>query len=178
MMKNKTKLLAALGLVSSLAVGGYAVTAYAHGSDHDRGGDSRHGSMHDGHGKKAKHMMRMLDRYDANNDGVLQLDEMSQGRANQFKKFDTNGDGMLTLDEYKALWLDAMHERMVDRFQKHDNDGDGKISEEDFSKRFMRMMTWMDRNEDGKLDRDDRRGYGGRHHDKDDDDNHHRQKRD
>lgn len=157
-MKHRTKLLTTLGVVAALSVGGYAAYAHASGDYHGRfGGQERHfgGGEHGG-----KRMMRMLERYDTNGDGALTKDEVLGARAEQFKKFDSDGDGMLTLDEYQGLWMDAMRERMVDRFQQHDDDGDGKISAEDFSERYGRMMTWMDRNEDGKIDRDDmRRGY-------------------
>ena len=143
-MKNKTKFLATLGLISGLAVTGYAVSATASGS-HDREG---------GH-HKGKRMAHMMERYDANGDGALTKDEVLGERARQFKKFDKNADGVLDLAEYKALWVEAMNERMVKGFQRHDSDGDGKISEQDFSKKITHMMMWMDKNGDGKVDRDD-----------------------
>ena len=166
-MKHKSKLIATVGIVTGLAIGGYALTSYASGYHERCGGydGGRHGMMGGGH-KSAERMMHMMERYDSDSDGALTLDEIKTERGKQFKAFDKNADGSLDLGEYQALWADAMRERMVDRFQKHDNDGDGKISEEDFSGRFLRMMTWMDRNEDGKIDREDHpRGY--RHHDKD-----------
>ena len=109
-----------------------------------------------------KRGMRMMETYDTNGDGALTLDEITTERGKTFKQFDADGNGVLTLDEYQGRWMDAMRERMVDRFQKHDDDGDGRISVDDFNKRFKRMMAWMDRNGDGKLDRED---HG--HHDKD-----------
>lgn len=153
-MKRKMQIISALAVIAALGTGGYVASASAHGDK-----DGRHGGMEKmGHhgGKGAGMMQRMLDHYDANGDGVLGVDEAKAARAAQFKKFDKNSDGTLDLTEYQALWNDAMRERMVDRFQSHDNDGDGNISEADFSKRFDRMMTWMDRNEDGKIDKDDR----------------------
>ena len=155
-MKIKSKTIAALGLVSALAVGGYAAAAYAHG-----------GKDRDGRGFGGKHAWRavhMMERYDTNADGALTQDEVLAARTAQFNKFDANGDGALELGEYKNLWMEAMYERMVDRFQKHDSDGDGKISADDFNKRFARMIQWMDRNGDGKADADDMRW---RHKDRD-----------
>ncbi|WNK01266.1 hypothetical protein L2D14_07515 [Thalassospiraceae bacterium LMO-JJ14] len=168
-MKHKTKLLATLGVVAGLAVAGYAVTAHANGGSHrcEGGqGERQHGMMGGGsHGMMGggMRMMHMMETYDTNNDGALTVEEVTAERAKKFKAFDKNADGMLDLNEYQALWMDAMRERMVDRFQKHDNDGDGKISEQDFSERYSRMMTWMDRNEDGKIDREDHMG-SRRHH--------------
>lgn len=156
-MKKSTKILTALGVVAGLAVSGFAVHAYAHGKDGYHRGD--HGGY-----KHMKRGMRMMETYDTNGDGALTLDEITTERGKTFKQFDADGNGVLTLDEYQGLWMDAMRERMVDRFQKHDDDGDGRISVDDFNKRFKRMMAWMDRNGDGKLDREDR-NHG--HHDKD-----------
>jgi len=171
-MKHKTKLLATLGVVTALAVGGYAAASYAHGEYHQKFGGhdgGRQGMMGGGSFKGAKRMMHMMETYDSNGDGALTLDEVTAERARKFKEFDKNADGTLDLSEYQALWADAMRERMVDRFQKHDDDGDGKVTEEEFSKRFSRMMTWMDRNGDGKFDRDDHMERMGerRHHDRD-----------
>ncbi|MBO6946735.1 MAG: EF-hand domain-containing protein [Rhodospirillales bacterium] len=154
-MKLRTKVLAMLGVVGVLGAAGIAAASGKHEGYHDRSGD---------HHKYAKRGMHMMETYDTNGDGALTLDEITTERGKKFKQFDANGDGALTLDEYQGLWMDAMRERMVDRFQKHDDDGDGKISVDDFNKRFKRMMTWMDRNGDGKVDRDDR-GY--RHRDRD-----------
>ncbi|MGJ3261153.1 MAG: EF-hand domain-containing protein [Rhodospirillales bacterium] len=165
-MKKSTKILAALGVVTVLGAGGIAAASGMYDRDHGRHGerDGYHRGDHDGY-KHMKRGMRMMETYDTDGDGALTLDEINAERGKKFKQFDADGDGTLTLDEYQALWADAMRERMVDRFQKHDDDGDGKISVDDFNKRFKRMMTWMDRNGDGKLDRDD---HGrSRHHDRD-----------
>lgn len=170
-MKHRTKILATLGIVTGLAVSGYALTSVAHEKYHARFGshDARQHDMSGGrHHKGAKRMMRMLETYDSNGDNALTLEEVTSERGRKFKQFDTNGDGTLDIGEYQGLWMDAMRERMVDRFQKHDNDGDGKITEADFSSRYNRMMKWMDRNGDGKVDRDDvHRGHHGGAEDKD-----------
>lgn len=155
-MKLRNKMLATLGVVGVLGAAGIAAASGMHEGYHERS---------EGHHKYAKRGMHMMEVYDTNGDGALTLDEITAERGKKFKQFDADGDGMLTLDEYQALWADAMRERMVDRFQKHDDDGDGKISVDDFNKRFKRMMTRMDRNDDGKLDRDD---HGYRYHDRDD----------
>ncbi|MEX0694643.1 MAG: hypothetical protein WD075_09385 [Rhodospirillales bacterium] len=143
-MKNRTKFLAALGLISGLAVTGYALNADAGGS-HGRDG---------GH-HKGKRMMHMMERYDVNGDSALTQDEVLGERAKQFKTFDKNTDGVLDLAEYKALWAEAMNERMVRGFQRYDRDGDGRVSEQDYSKKIARMIAWMDKNGDAKVDRDD-----------------------
>lgn len=161
-MKHRSKLLSTLAIVAALGVGGFAVVSHAD-SDAHKGGSAGwgHGDDHMGHGgKHSKHAMRMLERYDVNKDGALGLDEIRGERDRAFKAADADGDGALTLQEYESLWMQTMRPRMVKSFQKHDRDGDGRITSENYSDRFNRMMTWMDRNEDGQIDSKDMR----RHH--------------
>lgn len=158
-MKHRKKLLTALGIVAALGAGGYAATSFAHGKGDD--GRGRHGGgfeRMEGHRSGGMHgggMFAMMERYDSNGDGALSRDEVLGARADQFKKFDANKDGVLDLTEYRQLWMEAMNERMVKSFQRQDNDGDGKMTTAEFNKKFTRMMTWMDRNHDDKIDADD-----------------------
>ena len=131
--------------------------------DHGRG----HG-FHRGHGKRA---MRFLQQHDANEDGQLTQSEIDGVRAQRLADFDADGDGALTLQEYQPLWLEAMRSRMVDRFQHLDADGDASVTLEEFKAPMSRIVVMMDRNGDGVLSPEDRRGRGKRHHhDYDDDD--------
>tara|TARA_A100001391_G_C4870754_1_gene225226 strand:- start:45 stop:557 length:513 start_codon:yes stop_codon:yes gene_type:complete len=169
MMKHRTKLLSTFGIVAALGIGGFAVVSHADSDSYERG---RHGSGysndHEGYGKSggkhAKSAMRMLERYDVNEDGALGLDEIRGERERSFKAADADADGALTLQEYEGLWLQTMRPRMVKSFQKHDDDGDGRITSDDYSNRFYRMMTWMDQNEDGQIDAKDMRSNMRRHH--------------
>ena len=74
------------------------------------------------------------------------------------------------------MWVGYMRERMVDHFQKLDADGDAVISDEEIASPLNKMMSWMDRNNDDKLTKDELRRkhrWGGkryRHDDDDDDD--------
>lgn len=143
-MNNRSKLIAALGVVAALGTTGYAAASYANEGKAFGGMKARGG------------MMAAMERYDTDGDGKLGVEEAKTARADQFKKFDANGDGKLELKEYQALWLDAMRERMVDRFQSHDDDGDGGVTLSEFNKRFERMIAMMDRNGDGSIGTDDR----------------------
>ena len=160
-MKHRTKLLSTLGIVAALGIGGFAVVSHADSDSYERGRHSSgHSYDHEGRGKYGgKHAMRMLERYDVNEDGALGLDEVRGERERAFKAADADGDGALTIQEYEGLWLQNMRPRMVKSFQKHDDDGDGRITSEDYSKRFYRMMTRMDRNEDGQIDVKDMRRH-------------------
>lgn len=148
-MKISKKIIAALGVAAVLGSAGYAATSYAHDGKRDGGKRWNRGAT------------MMMEQYDTNDDGTLGVDEAKEARAAQFKKYDTNGDGKMDLTEYEALWNAAMRHRMVDRFQKYDDDGDGSISSDDYGKRFGRMLGWMDRNQDGSINHDDRRGKHG-----------------
>jgi Ca2+-binding EF-hand superfamily protein len=113
------------------------------------------------HGGPGRHE-RMIEQFDANQDGAITQVEIDQVRRDRLAAFDQNNDGSLTLEEYQALWLDAMRERMVDRFQDLDDDGDAIVTVEEFVEPFGSMVGRLDRNGDGALSRDDMRR--GPHH--------------
>lgn len=178
-MKTTTKIAVALVALAGVAGAGLAAqaesrraagpgeTQQAYGMHHGSHG-MRHGMG--GHGG-GEHMVRMLESFDANDDGKLSQEEIDQARGERFGRFDADTDQALTLQEYEQLWLDAMRERMVRAFQRLDSDGDAKVTAEEFQEPFSKVVRRMDRNEDGVIDRGDfqRRHHGDR--DQDDDDN-------
>ena len=93
-----------------------------------------------GHGHGRDHGARMIEQFDANQDGSVTQDEIDQVRTARFTEFDADGNGSLSLEEYQALWLDAMRERMVDRFQDLDDDGDAIVTVEEFVEPWGRMV--------------------------------------
>jgi hypothetical protein len=129
--------------------------AGAHGGHHGWHGEGHRGGMHP--------MRHMMETYDTNGDGAVSQAEIDEMRAGRLAEFDADGDGQLSLEEYEALWLDAMRDRMVDRFQFHDDDGDGQVTVSEFGKRSSKIVERHDRNGDGVLNEEDRRG-GMRHH--------------
>ena len=142
---TKKGLLVGAGAV--LALAGFASASLA-------GGDwGRHGGGY-----------RLFEAYDANGDGTLTQAEIEEVRQSRLTEFDRDGDGSLSLEEYQALWMDAMRERMVDRFQSHDDDGDGLVTSEEFAEPFDRLVSRLDRNDDGELTSDEMRR---RHRDRD-----------
>ncbi|MBN1475206.1 hypothetical protein JXA47_00485 [Candidatus Sumerlaeota bacterium] len=51
---------------------------------------------------------RIIERFDANGDGILEVSELGEGtRAERFAAADTDGDGILTADELRAQ-MEAM----------------------------------------------------------------------
>ena len=164
-MNRKAKLLIAATILAGLGATAMATTSMAEQRGHGFGrGDS--GGGHHGHGMRGggrhggQHFFRMLEKHDANGDGKLTQAEIDETRAARHTEFDKDGDGNLTLAEYEALWLDAMRERMVDRFQKHDADGDGTVTQQEFGRHSANVVMRMDRNDDGVLDKNDRRRHG------------------
>lgn len=187
-MKTSTKLAVAFVAMTSLAgATGAALSAQADSRWQERpggepqqmqqahsGGHGMHGRHHDGrrtgrHGKGGRHLARMLESFDSNDDGRLTQVEIDAARGERFSAFDADGSQTLTLEEYEKLWLDAMREVMVDRFQHLDADGDAQITAEEFKKPFSMVVRRMDRNEDGAVDREDLRRRPHRGGERDDD---------
>jgi Ca2+-binding EF-hand superfamily protein len=165
MQKTMTVIVAS---VFSLSAAGVGMAASAGSEAGARDGKDKlqmasYGHHGRGHGKKARHgdrhgargLDRLLEAFDANDDGDLTQDEIIDTRKAQLSKFDANGDGVLDISEYEALWLDAMRERMVDRFQAHDDDGDGSVTIEEYTEEFVNLVKRRDRNDDGVLNADD-----------------------
>ncbi len=149
--------LVAIGAVSHAHERGYGMRGYG-GPAYGHGG---------GHGAP---MMNMMERFDTDGDGKLTRAEIEAERAKRMAMFDTDKDGALSLDEFQPMWNDLMRQRMVQRFQRHDTDGDGKITQAEIDRHMSRIMTWMDRNDDGMIDKSDMRRKRWYHDDDDDDD--------
>jgi Ca2+-binding EF-hand superfamily protein len=141
---------------------------HRHGGDEDFGhggrGEGRHGwgdrDEHGGPGRDGG-MFGGIEQLDLNKDGAVTQDEVDQFRNGQIAKYDADKNGTLSLQEYQNLWLDQMRERMVRAFQEHDADGNGQVTADEFNKRFAGLVERMDRNGDGKISQEDRRGDRG-----------------
>jgi EF hand len=148
-MKHKIKIWLAAG--ASLAAAAALIAGVAQA---DRG---RHG-MQDVSG--------LMERYDANRDGALSQEEIDTNRSQWHGEFDKDKTGDLTLAEFETLWLKARRETMVREFQEFDRDGDGKLTLDEYKAPLNAMVSRLDSNGDGLVNKDDRRR--GRDHDDDD----------
>ena len=109
----------------------------------------RHGDDHHRADRGERQIMRLIESFDANGDGQVDLEEVVATRSDRLAEFDANGDGTLDLEEYKTLWVDAYFERLVDDFQRHDDDGNGQVTVDEFTEDQTRMIARLDRNDDG-----------------------------
>ena len=84
---------------------------------------------------------------------------------------DGNGDGRLDLEEFQPLLVEIMRPKIVDGFQFLDADGDAVITMEEIERPVTRIVSRLDRNDDGELTEDEmkrrHRGWGRGHHDRD-----------
>ena len=166
-MKTHTKIFIATGIA---AIGGIALvgTSMARGDFH-RG----HGPFGGGFGGGAA---AIVEQFDANQDQRLSTAEIDQGIQSRIAAVDSNGDGNLNLEEFQPLLVEIMKPKIVDGFQFLDADGDTVITPDEIQRPVNRIMSFLDRNDDGELTFDEMRkrhrgwgrGHHGDHHDDDD----------
>lgn len=147
-MERKTKI-----WIAACATAALGVTAVAGVAVADRG-------RHHGMGGPGN-VMAMMERYDANKDGSLSQEEIDTNRTQWHGEFDADKTGDLSLAEFQALWLKARRDMMVREFQEFDRDGDGKLTLEEYKAPLAMLVTRMDANSDGVLNRQDRMQRSG-----------------
>ena len=106
-------------------------------------------------------MKHFAKRYDGDGDGKISQEDVDSNRAEWHKKFDTDGNGTLSLKEFESLWLEAKRQRMVRSFQRFDADGDAQMTLDEYQEPMANIVERWDRNGDGVLSKDDRRGRRG-----------------
>ncbi len=89
---------------------------------------------------------RMIEHFDANGDGKLQVTELPERMADKLGKADTNNDGVLSVDEIKA----DFQKHAAERFAREDKNGDKLLDADELGDRFEHMKV-ADANGDGKL---------------------------
>jgi hypothetical protein len=157
---TKTLLIAGLtAIVGSAAIAG-TVRARDAGDDHRRPHHGWNQNHRGGPDQGMRGGVAFMEQYDTNKDGSLTQAEIDQARKDRLTKFDANKDGKLDLKEYEALWLDAHRQQMVRDFQRVDTDGDAIVTGEEYAKPLNKLVEFRDRNNDGKLNKDDMRRFG------------------
>nr|WP_321445392.1 hypothetical protein [uncultured Cohaesibacter sp.] len=158
-MKNASKIALAFALMTGLSATSLiaADPASARGWGDDHGHKGHHGWHKKGMRGGMKGPMKMFREFDTNGDRALTKDELDTGLTKKIKDNDTNGDGAVDLEEFKAEWMRMTQQRMVRAFQRMDRDGSGTVTLEEISEPASFMFERMDRNDDGKIDKSDRR---------------------
>lgn len=160
-MKTPTK----FAIVASVAViGGVALA----GTSVARGGFGHHGGPLGG-GAGAM----IMEQFDADQDGSLTKVEIDENIQSRLAAADSNGDGQLDLEEFQPILVELMRPRIVDAFQFLDADGSAAISIEEIERPVAKVVSRLDRNDDGTVTRDEmkkrHRGWRRGHHDRDKD---------
>ncbi|MEM7567875.1 MAG: hypothetical protein AAF321_11655 [Pseudomonadota bacterium] len=112
-------------------------------------------------GPDGRGAMQILRSFDADGDDALTQAEIDAGIAAQVAAADADGDGALSLTEFGTVWDELTERQRVRAFQRLDPNGDASVTTAELEERFGGIVERMDRNEDGQLDRSDRR-RGGR----------------
>jgi NAD(P)H-dependent flavin oxidoreductase YrpB (nitropropane dioxygenase family) len=163
-MKTYSKIAIAAGVA---VIGGVAVASAvsAHGGFGKRGG-------HWGGGFGGPAAM-LMEQIDANQDDKLTQAEIDEAIRSRLASADMDGDGKLNLDEFQPILIEIMRPKIVDGFQFLDANGDAVITLEEIDRPMSRVVSRLDRNDDGELTSDElrkrHRGWRHGHHDDDDD---------
>lgn len=116
-----------------------------------------------------------FERFDANEDGAVTKEELTQRKASRGKKLeeaDTNKDGVLSKAEMRDHMMQRFEKRVEKRFAKLDTDGNGSVSKEEReamhakmekrhggsekrAKRMERQFDRLDANDDGKVTKEE-----------------------
>ena len=117
-----------------------------------------------------KHQMREAEMksFDANKDGLLQVEELARGIDKRFVSRDLNKDGFLSsgevqghISKYKAQKSGTYSEKRVSKYSKRlegrykasDGNEDGMISKEEYRNYMVPRLKGRDKNKDGVLDK-------------------------
>lgn len=160
-MKTRTKIALA---ASFAAIGGLALV----GTSMARSGF--HGFSKGGHGPFGGAAM-IIEQLDTDENRRLTMAEIDSGIQSRIANADSNGDGNIDLEEFQPLLMEIMKPKIVDSFQFLDADGDAVITPDEIQRPVNRIVSHLDRNDDGELTPNEMRKRGWRHGHRDDDDN-------
>ncbi|TRC97422.1 hypothetical protein FJV76_00960 [Mesorhizobium sp. WSM4303] len=111
-------------------------------------------------------MMR-LDKAMKDSNGTISFDQFSDAMNARLKKLVADNGGKLTVAQLADALEKARFEKMAKRIiARYDTKGDGTLTTEDITGREKKAFAMLDRNNDGKIERNElpTNGRMGRHH--------------
>jgi Ca2+-binding EF-hand superfamily protein len=137
-MKTSTRIALAF-----LALAGLSGSA-AYAADDQPGRDDRRSGM------------TRFDRLDADQSGDITFEEFSAALKSRIGDADKDHDGKMTVaeiaTEIERMRAERMARRIIERF---DTDGDGMLTAAEIESRQKKMFALLDRNDDGKVEKDE-----------------------
>lgn len=112
--------------------------------------------------RHGEHGQELLKQADADADGVVTVAEMQAKILQRASGIDANKDGNISIEEMQAHREQMRAERRARRFAALDADKNGSVSVEEFAAAQSVRVERMDRNSDGVIDANDRRGRRGK----------------
>ena len=123
--------------------------------------------------KRQAHVERILERFDANQDGQITLDEVQALRTKHFQQMDADGNNLVSFEEFENFKAAKQQERQAQnegtpnnnrrhgrkhcgkrdagsRFANLDISGDSQLSIDEFTAQ-VRLFNRWDTNEDGVI---------------------------
>ncbi len=157
-MQRKTEMKKTTGMALAFLALSAAVTGSAMAGKRHGGGEF--GMMNGPEGG-----MPAMELADADKNGEITFDEFKKAAGDRFILADVNKDGKVTVEEMAAaiekMRTERMAKRMIDRF---DADKDGSVTLAEIETGQKEIYAVMDRNDDGKLVKDEMQRPGGKHH--------------
>lgn len=109
---------------------------------------------------------KFLQFFDANKDGMVNLDEFEAAMQARFIQMDTDHNGMVSKEEFRAYLKQRRQEHKQERLKAMDSNNDGQVSKEEFiayqTKMAQNRFARLDKNHDEVLSADEL-GSGFRH---------------
>ncbi|ESX80762.1 hypothetical protein X759_10460 [Mesorhizobium sp. LSHC420B00] len=127
-------------------------------------GTAAYADEHSGAGPREGMMMR-LGKVMKDNDGTITFDQFSDAMNARLKKMVADNGGKLTVAQLADALEKARFEQMARRIiARYDTKGDGTLTADDITSRQKKVFAMLDRDNDGKIEKNELPKGPGRHH--------------